>query len=186
LACRPRGAVNTSTPQVFKALRESLPPLAISSAVGSDIAINLVPLTSDIGKSPNRQDLETHRQLVTQLLAAFPSKAPTESSLVAGLVALDDFYRSRLSKSTTKKGKRMWAAVDAGSIRYLITYIFTLVRTQRGSTSSRCPVIAEMKALVQTSSVHRKSLAADCEADACLTNAARLWLLNIAFAVAAY
>ena len=74
-----------------------------------------------------------------------------------GLVALDNFYRSSLSKTSTKKRQKAWTCPDAVAIRYCLTYIFDLVRTQGGSTGARYPALAQLKEMVQTDATIRAS-----------------------------
>ena len=70
--------------KVYRCLRDNIPPTAIHAAMSSQVAINLVPLTSDLSSAPNRTDLEVHRSVVIALLTAFPEKAANESTLVEG------------------------------------------------------------------------------------------------------
>ncbi len=50
-----------------------------------------------------------------------------------GFVALDNFYRGTLSKCKFKRIQKQWATEDANAIRYLLKYVFSLVRTQTGT-----------------------------------------------------
>ena len=76
--------------------------------------INLVPMTTNLAESVsvNNVDLEAHSTLLEAFMKAFPSKAPAESSIQDGICVLDMYYRSQLSKATTKKSRKLWAAKD--------------------------------------------------------------------------
>jgi hypothetical protein len=62
-----------------------------------------------------------------------------------------------LSKSGKKAKQLVWASIDSTSIRYLLAYVFQLVRTQGGNNSGgRYPALRELKAMVQTPAVKRR------------------------------
>ncbi len=73
-----------------------------------------------------------------------------------GFVSFDDFYRGALSKCKYKKQQRQWAVIDAVSVRYMLLYIFTLVRTQGGSTGAKYTALSILKSYVQTPAVQRR------------------------------
>jgi hypothetical protein len=93
-----------------------------------------------------------------------------------GIVGLDDFYRNQLSKTTVKKHQRRWAVIDANSVRYLLCYIFSSVRTGQGRTSARYAALAELKSLVQSAAVSRRQQALDPDLDRSNNARSKLWL----------
>ena len=54
-------------------------------ALTHKVALNLVPLVSDVTGPPDKVDVEVHLPLLQQLMAAFSMKAPNESDLIAGV-----------------------------------------------------------------------------------------------------
>ena len=145
-----------ATKNLFVVLRDALPKGVIEAACGSQTAIGLVPIVSDPTKPPSRMDVEQHFDMLSKLISEYPTKCPSLSSFVDGFVALDDFYRKSLSKSKTRKGQKSWANSDSHALRYLITYVFTSVRTQGGAVGARYTALAQLKTLVTTAAKTRK------------------------------
>jgi hypothetical protein len=145
-----------ATKSLFVVLRDALPKGVIEAACGSQTAIGLVPIVSDPTKPPSRMDVEQHFDMLSKLISEYPTKCPSLSSFVDGFVALDDFYRKSLSKSKTRKGQKSWANSDSHALRYLITYVFTSVRTQGGAVGARYTALAQLKTLVTTAAKTRK------------------------------
>ena len=69
-------------------IRRGVPPLTISSVVLSNIAINLVPVTSDMEKPPSRYDLENNRALLLEFLRTFPRKVPNLTDIRDGYLVV--------------------------------------------------------------------------------------------------
>lgn len=90
----------------------------------------MISFIGNMADPPRRDDIEMNFQLLREFMRAFPNKAANESEIVQGLVALDDFLRNQLSKSTVRKAQRRWASADAVALRWMICYVFGLVRTQ--------------------------------------------------------
>jgi hypothetical protein len=145
-----------TTKNLFVVLRDALPKGVIEAACGSQTAIGLVPIVSDPTKPPSRMDVEQHFDMLSKLISEYPTKCPSLSNFVDGFVALDDFYRKSLSKSKTRKGQKSWANSDSHALRYLITYVFTSVRTQGGAVGARYSALAQLKTLVTTAAKSRK------------------------------
>jgi hypothetical protein len=121
-------------------------------------------MTAGPDESPTRFDIETNRALLIQLLTAFPEKPPALTSLEKGFLGYDAYYRHSLSKSNKTKQRKTWAAVDSVNVRRMLSYVFMMVRTQKGNVNARYPALGELKALVRSPSVMRRStdLATDC------------------------
>ncbi len=83
----------------------------------------------------------------------------------------NEYYRGSLSKTDTKKAQRAWASVDAMTIKRLLSYIFGSVKTQKGSTNARYPALAELKSMVKSPSVIRRSL--ELQMDLCMSTTIR-------------
>ena len=147
-----------TTKNLFVVLRDALPKGVIEAACGSQTAIGLVPIVSDPTKPPSRMDVEQHFDMLSKLISEYPTKCPSLSNFVDGFVALDDFYRKSLSKSKTRKGQKSWANSDSHVFRYLITYVFTSVRTQGGAVGARYSALAQLKTLVTTAAKTRKQM----------------------------
>ena len=54
-------------------------------ALTHKVALNLVPLVSDVTGPTDKVDVELHLPLLQQFMEAFPMKAPNESDLIAGV-----------------------------------------------------------------------------------------------------
>ena len=111
-------------PRLLEALRRAIPQSAITRACLSDHAIGLLPLISEPGKQPAREDIETHFHILQVMISTFPAKCPSLSAIASAPVALDDFYRHALSKTRFRKRQRDWAVGDAHALRLLICYVF--------------------------------------------------------------
>ncbi len=107
---------------VFRIMRDCLPRPQLEKAVRSEVALNLIPLTSDLSEPPTREDIELHFALLEKFMESFPKKAPTLTTITEGIVALDEFYNFKLSKAKFKKARLAWACVDAVSIRLRTTW----------------------------------------------------------------
>ena len=103
--------------RVFHCLTQGLSFATFNTVCKSAVPIHLAPCTSDFSSAPEKSDVEQHFGLLSVFMKAFPEKAPSLSTMVAGICAADDFYRKALSKATTKKRQQAWAAVDAHTIR---------------------------------------------------------------------
>ena len=136
--------------------------------------MNLVPLTTDIltQSKPNDQDFDEHAVVLELFMEHFSLKVPNEAIIVSALVGLDNLYRRRLSKVSTLTAQRRWAQPDAIALRFLLTYIFNLVRTSKGKTTSRNPTIGRLKSYVRTDAVFRRQRE---DAEQYFRNCRRVW-----------
>ena len=71
---------------VFGILRAGIPPRVLETACTSQVAISLVPLTSNTQEPPNRADIEQHFDLLSKFMTRFPRKAPAFSTLSDGML----------------------------------------------------------------------------------------------------
>lgn len=123
----------------------------------------MVTITSDLSKPPSRYDLEANRPLLLKLMEAFGKRPPRCSDLEKGFIALDEYYRRSLSKTTKKRKQKSWASIDAVTTRWILQYIFSAVRTQGGNQNARYATLSELKALVNSPAAKRRSLERDVD-----------------------
>lgn len=88
---------------------------------------------------------------------------PNLSDIRQGIIGLDDYYRWTLSKAKTRKQQKEWAVLDAAAIRWMLAYIFTLVRTQGGNPTARYETLTELKSMVRSQSALRRAQRSDEE-----------------------